>query len=97
LLKAPDAIIDTRSLAPEVPVTYVYELASTAPGEVNVEARLLFRAFPPFLLRAFAEYERSRARSGRRPRGPVLDDAVLSRLEIVEIASARARGGERVR
>jgi hypothetical protein len=97
LPKAPDAIIDTRSLAPEVPVTYVYELDSSGTDELNVEARLLFRAFPPFLLRAFAEYERSRARSGRRPLGPVLDDTMLSRLEIVEIASARLRGDARVR
>ena len=96
LPKAPDAIIDTRSLAPETPVTYVYELDAER-GEVNVEARLLFRAFPPYLLRAFADYERSRAESGRRPGGPLIDERALSRLEIVEVASARARGGERVR
>jgi hypothetical protein len=96
LPKAPDAILDTRSLAPETPVTYVYELPA-ARGEVRVEARLLFRAFPPYLLRAFAEYERSRAARGRRPNGPLLDERVLSRLEIVEIARAEARGRAHVR
>lgn len=92
LVKAPDAIMDTRSLAPETPVTYVYEL-DAARGGVTVEARLLFRAFPPYLLRAFADYERSRAARGRRPGGPLIDERALGRLEIVEIARARARGG----
>lgn len=96
LPKAPDAIMDTRSLAPETPVTYVYEL-DAGPGEVRVEARLLFRAFPPYLLRAFADYERSRAAHGRRPGGPLLDERALSRLEIVEIARAAAHGGASVR
>jgi hypothetical protein len=95
LPKAPDAILDTRSLAPETPVTYVYELPA-AGGEVRVEARLLFRAFPPYLLRAFAEYERARAARGRRAAGPLLDERALARLEIVEIARSEARGGVRV-
>jgi hypothetical protein len=96
LVKAPDAILDTRSLAPETPITYVYELESPR-SEVNVEARLLFRAFPPYLLRAFSEYERARAARGRRPGGPLIDERALERLEIVEIARAQVRGGGDVR
>jgi hypothetical protein len=95
-VKAPDAIMDTRSLAPETPVTYVFELDAPR-GEVNVEARLLFRAFPPYLLRAFADYERSRAAQGRRPGGALIDERALARLEVVEIARVRARGGSDVR
>jgi hypothetical protein len=85
--KAPDAIIDTRSLEPEVPVTYVYDI-SVPKGELRVEARLLFRAFPPYLIRAFAAYEAKKAASGRRPTGPLIDRRALDRLEIVEIARA---------
>jgi hypothetical protein len=96
VVKAPDAIMDTRSLAPETPVTYVFELDAPR-GEVNVEARLLFRAFPPYLLRAFADYERSRAAQGRRPGGALIDERALARLEVVEIARVRARGGSDVR
>jgi hypothetical protein len=92
VLKAPDAIIDTRSLAPEAPVTYVYELPE-ARGPVRVEARLLFRAFPPYLLRAFAEYERERAERGERPRGPLITERALERIDVVELARAERRGG----
>jgi hypothetical protein len=85
IARAPDAIIDTRSLAPDEPVTYVYEL-SLPPGPLVVEARLLFRAFPPYLLRAFAEYEENQHERGRRPSGPLIDRSALERLDIVEIA-----------
>jgi eukaryotic-like serine/threonine-protein kinase len=84
-VRAPDAIIDTRSLAPEVPVTYVYALDAPI-GAVRVEARLLFRAYPPYLLRAFAEYERRLHERGRRPTGPLLDERALERLDVVELA-----------
>jgi hypothetical protein len=91
-VRAPDAIIDTRSLAPEVPVTYVYALAAPT-GAVRVEARLLFRAYPPYLLRAFAEYERRLHARGRRPTGPLIDERALERLDVVELARVEGRLG----
>ncbi len=91
LPKAPDAIIDTRSLAPGRPVRYLYQIdARGAAGPLTVEARLLFRAFPPYLLRAFADYEAEQDRLGLRPSGPLLDSSVLERLDVVELATARA-------
>jgi len=92
IVKAPDAIIDTRSLAPQAPVTYVYELPASS-GSVRVEARLLFRAFPPFLVRAFADYEREQVRRGKRPRGPLVTERALERLDVVELARVERRGG----
>ena len=62
VFKAADAIIDTRSLEPGVPVTYTYDLPLVSTARLRVEARLLFRAFPPFLLRAFIDYERLQQR-----------------------------------
>ncbi|MFO0551619.1 MAG: hypothetical protein U0271_24750 [Polyangiaceae bacterium] len=92
--KAPDAIIDTRSVPPEVPLVYTYDLDTRgARGPFTVEARLLFRAFPPFLIKAFADYERAMDRLGRRPSGPLVDDAMLSRLEVVEIARRKVTVG----
>ncbi|GMV15181.1 MAG: hypothetical protein AMXMBFR56_34050 [Polyangiaceae bacterium] len=85
--RGPDAIIDTRSLPPRVPITYVYEIPTsgfTPPFEI--ETRLLFRAFPPFLLRAFIDYERRQARLGKRPSGPAIDQSALARNTIVEMA-----------
>ncbi|HTQ07897.1 MAG TPA: hypothetical protein VMI54_28790 [Polyangiaceae bacterium] len=92
VIKAPDAIIDTRSLAPATPVTYVYELALPS-SRVAVTARLLFRAFPPYLIRAFAAYEAAMAARGARPGGPLVTEAALDRLEIVELARAEGHGG----
>ena len=92
LAKAPDAIIDTRSLAPATPVTYVYLLPLRAAG-LHVTARLLFRAFPPYLLRAFADYEAAQAARGARPGGPLLTGAALERLEVVELARVEASSG----
>jgi hypothetical protein len=93
ILKAPDAIIDSRSLAPETPVTYVYELNTLGRrGPFTAEARLLFRAFPPFLLRAFIAYEREQAARGRRPTGPLIDERVFERLSVVELARATKQG-----
>jgi len=87
--KAPDAIIDTRSLPPGVPITYTYELGLRgATPPLEVEARLMFRAFPPYLVRAFVEYERQQARAGRRPSGPLITEAALERIEPVELARA---------
>jgi eukaryotic-like serine/threonine-protein kinase len=91
LAKGPDAIIDTRSLPPRVPIRYVYDLATAGRrGPFKVEARLLFRAFPPFLVKGFAAYEREQARRGLRPSGALVSDDMLGRLEVVEIARAEA-------
>jgi hypothetical protein len=92
LLKAPDAIIDTRSAPPGVPLVYTYELdpnGHAPPYEVH--AKLHFRAFPPYLIRAFADYETQKAAQGKRPNGPQVTTAMLDRLEIVDLADARTR------
>jgi hypothetical protein len=89
--RGPDAIIDTRSLAPRAPVRYTYEVnVPAAEGPFRASARLLFRAFPPYLVRAFAAYEREQARRGLRPSGPLVTDALLGRLDVVELARAEA-------
>ncbi|WP_437594613.1 serine/threonine protein kinase [Sorangium sp. So ce1000] len=89
VVKGPDAIIDTRSVPPGVPIRYTYDLRTgQRRGPLRAEARLLFRAFPPFLIRAFAAYEREQARRGLRPTGPMVTEAMLDRLEIVELARA---------
>ena len=91
LPKGPDAIIDTRSVPPGVPIRYTYDLpVSGRRGPFQIEARLMFRSFPPFLVRAFAAYEREQARRGKRPSGPLVTDDMLRRLEVVEIARASA-------
>jgi hypothetical protein len=87
IAKAPDAIIDTRSLPYGVPITYAYELPTRGrAGPFRVEARLLFRAFPPYLIRAFADYERKQAAAGRRPSGALITESALERIEVVELA-----------
>ena len=89
--KAPDAILDTRSAPPGVPLTFTYLLdAGSRPGPFSVRARLLFRPFPPYLVRAFAAYERSQARAGLRPSGPQVDEQMLQRDEPLEIGRAEA-------
>jgi hypothetical protein len=86
ILKAPDAIIDTRSAAPGVPLRYVYDLdARGRQGPFKIEARLRFRAFPPYLIRAFAEYE-----ALQRPQRPQVTERMLRRIDIVDLASLRA-------
>jgi hypothetical protein len=90
-VKGPDAIIDTRSVPPGVPLRYTYDLSTAGRrGPFRVEARLLFRSFPPYLIRAFATYEREQARRGLRPSGPLVTNEMLDRLEVVEIGRARA-------
>jgi len=92
LVKGPDAIIDTRSVPPGEPVRYVYDLdVAGGGGPLVIEARLMFRAFPPFLVRAFIDYEARQQARGLRPSGPLVDASALERLELVEIAVARAR------
>jgi hypothetical protein len=90
LLKGPDAIVNTRSLPPNTPARYVYELDAPGAGPFTVEATLEFRAFPPYLVRAFADYEAAQAAAGKRPSGPLVDTAALDRLEIVHVATAKA-------
>lgn len=87
--KGPDAIIDSRSAPPGVPLRYTYDLPAVGPAPYVVEARLLFRAFPPFLVRAFADYEARQAARGRRPSGPLVTHDMLERLEVVELHSVR--------
>jgi hypothetical protein len=90
LAKAPDAIIDTRSAPPGVPLTYTYEIdASGRPGPFSVEARLRFRSFPPYLVRAFSAYEASKSARGNRPSGPQVVPRMLRRIEVVDLAAAR--------
>lgn len=88
--KGPDAIIDARSAPPGVPLRWTYELpVGGFEGPFTVEARLLFRAFPPFLIRAFADYETRQAARGLRPSGPLVTLDMLGKLEIVEIAAVQ--------
>jgi hypothetical protein len=70
----------------------VYDLA-LAPARVHVTARLLFRAFPPYLLRAFADYEAAMSERGARAGGPLVTPDALERLEVVELSRAEAQGG----
>jgi hypothetical protein len=88
LAKAPDAIIDTRSAPPGVPLLYTYQLETGAhPGPFKVRARLRFRPFPPFLVKAFADYEANMVRLGKRPSGPQVTRDMLRRLRIVDLAT----------
>ncbi|HET6581835.1 MAG TPA: hypothetical protein VFG69_00285, partial [Nannocystaceae bacterium] len=89
--KGPDAIVDTRSAPPGVPLRYTYELdVGNARGPISIEARLLFRAFPPFLVRAFADYEARMAARGEQPSGPLVTRDMLDRLEVVELHRVRS-------
>ena len=89
VLRAPDAIIDTRSAPPGVPVEYTYLLdAAGHPGPLHARATLHFRAFPPFLLRAFADYEERMAARGLRPSGPQVTRDMIEKLEVLDLATA---------
>jgi hypothetical protein len=89
VFKGPDAIIDARSAPPGVPMRWTYELSTSGfEGPFTIEARLLFRAFPPFLIKAFADYEARQAAAGLRPSGPLVTRAMLDKLAVVEIAKA---------
>lgn len=91
IIKAPDAIIDTRSLPPKGPVEYVFRVDRRgARLPLSVRATLHFRAFPPYLLKAFIEYEAEMQRLGKRPSGPLISEAVLDRLDIVDLAEQKA-------
>ena len=87
--KAPDAILDTRSVPPGVQLRYTYEVETAGhPGPFVVKARLRFRPFPPFLLRAFADYEARKASAGLRPSGAQLTSSMLRRNHPIDLAEA---------
>jgi hypothetical protein len=88
VVKGPDAIIDSRSAPPGVPMRWTYELDLPlgVKGPLKIEARLMFRAFPPFLVKAFADYEARQAAAGLRPSGPLVTREMLAKLAVVEIA-----------
>ena len=89
IAKAPDAIIDTRSAPPDVPITYTYAIdVGRHPAPFTARARLRFRAFPPYLVRAFADYEALAAADGSRPSGAQVTTEMLSRVEIVDLGKA---------
>jgi hypothetical protein len=91
LVKGPDSIIDTRSVPPNRPLRYTYDLATSGRrGPFSVTARLLFRSFPPFLVKAFADYEREQTARGLRPSGPLVTADMLRRLEVVELSRVTA-------
>jgi hypothetical protein len=90
--KAPDAILDQRSAAPGVPLRYTYEIdAIGRGGPFTVSARLRFRPFPPFLLRAFADYEARKASEGLRPSGAQVTSAMFRRNHPIDLAEASAK------
>lgn len=89
IAKAPDAIIDTRSAPPGTTLRYTYDLeAAGRPGPLRVAARLRFRPFPPFLLRAFAAYETRKAAEGLRPSGAQLEARMLRKNRPIDLAAA---------
>jgi hypothetical protein len=53
-----------------------------------VRAKLRFRPFPPFLLRAFADYEARKAAAGLRPSGAQLTASMLRRNHPIDLAEA---------
>lgn len=92
VLKAPDAIVDTRSAPPGVPIEYTYLVdAAGREGPFRIEARLRFRSFPPFLVRAFAAYEAEHAARGERPSGPQVTLSMLDRIDVVDLAQKATR------
>jgi eukaryotic-like serine/threonine-protein kinase len=89
--KAPDAILDTRSVPPGAQIRYTYEIETGGhPGPYVVKAKLRFRPFPPFLLRAFADYEARKAGAGLRPSGAQLTAPMLRRNHPIDLAEASA-------
>lgn len=92
IVKGPDAIIDTRSAAPGETLRYTSAVPiAGAKGPFRVNARLRFRAFPPFLVRAFADYEREQERIGARPSGAQVVKSMMDRIDIVDLAEAERR------
>jgi eukaryotic-like serine/threonine-protein kinase len=90
--KAPDAIIDTRSAPPGVTLRYTYEIDAVGfVAPYKVEARLRFRPFPPFLLRAFADYEARKATLGLRPSGAQVTPKMFERNHPIDLADVSAK------
>jgi len=90
-LKAPDAILDQRSAAPGVVVRYTYDLETGGrAGPFTVTAKLRFRPFPPFLLRAFADYEARKASQGLRPSGAQVTPAMFARNHPIDLSEVTA-------
>lgn len=87
--KAPDAILDTRSAPPGVPIRYTYEIDTAGrTGPFVVQAKLRFRPFPPFLMRAFADYEARKAAAGLRPSGALFTASMQRRNHPIDLAEA---------
>ena len=87
--KAPDAILDTRSAPPGVPLRYTYEIDTNGQtGPFTVSARLRFRPFPPFLMKAFADYEARKAAQGLRPSGAQVTSSMFRRNHPIDLAEA---------
>jgi hypothetical protein len=90
-VRGPDAILDTRSAPPGAQLRYTYEIDTVGRrGPYTVQARLRFRPFPPFLLRAFADYEARKASAGLRPSGAQLTPSMLRRNQPIDLAEASA-------
>lgn len=85
-VRAHDGLLAARALRPFAPRTYLHEIpAAGAQGPFTIRARLRFRAFPPFLVRSFAQYEATQASRGRRAQGPLVTADMLDRLDVVEV------------
>lgn len=82
--KAADAIINERSLLPGLPYHFSdsIPLASQPVGDLCIEARLNFRAFPPYELRMFAGRELLRQAVGERT-APTMSLGMVDRLDVV--------------
>ena len=92
IVKAPDAIVDLRSAPPNVPILYTYEVdAGARQAPFHIEAKLRFRSFPPFLVKAFADYEARKDAARARPSGPQVVAAMLRRIDVVDLASVDLR------
>ena len=85
-------VVDQRSAPPGIPIRYTYEIdARGRSGPFSVQARLRFRPFPPFLLRAFADYEARKAAQGLRPSGAQVTSAMFRRNHPLDLAEASAK------
>jgi hypothetical protein len=90
--KAPDAILDQRSAAPGVVLRYTYEIdVPGRTGPFTAVARLRFRPFPPYLLRAFADYEARKAAEGLRPSGAQVTSSMSARNHPIDLAEASVK------
>ncbi len=92
VVKGPDAIVDTRSVPPRVPIRYVYDLATAGgAGRSRWRRGSSSARSRRSSCKGFAAYEREQARRGLRPSGPLVSEDMLGRLEVVEIGKAEAQ------